>query len=103
MRLFGLAEANSHVPLLLETFARVRALDDDDAIGRELMALEALGIEVKAADGLVDFRSLRNGEVVYLCWKFPETEVTHWHRLEAGFAGRKKISAGDGFVASWAN
>lgn len=103
MRLFGLVEANAHVPMLLDTFARVRELDDEEAIGRELLALEQLGIEVKAAEGLVDFRSLRDGEVVYLCWRFPEAAVTHWHRLDAGFAGRRPISEGDDFAASWAN
>lgn len=103
MRLFGLSEANGYVPLLLETFARVRELDDEDEIRREVMAIEQLGIEVKAADGLVDFRSLRGGEVVYLCWKFPEAAISHWHRLEAGYAGRKPIKEDDGFAASWAN
>lgn len=103
MRLFGITEANAHVPMLLDVFARVRALDDEDQIRRELATLEQLGIEVKDPEGLVDFRSLRDGEVVYLCWKFPETVVSCWHRLDAGFAGRKPISGDDDFAASWAN
>ena len=103
MRLFGLAEANGYVPMLLETFQRVLELDDEDEIRREVTAIEQLGIEVKAIDGLVDFRSLRGGEVVYLCWKYPEPEISHWHRLDAGFAGRRAISPEDGFAQSWAN
>jgi hypothetical protein len=110
MRLFGLSEANACVPMLLETFTKLRELlerqDEPEVVAQVQNAideLQALGIEVKAADGLVDFRSLRDGEVVYLCWKFPEAEIGHWHRLDAGFAGRKPIAARDGFAQSWAN
>jgi hypothetical protein len=110
MRLFGLEEANAYVPMLLETFTRVRRMlerDDEPAATHEvrhaLEQLEQLGIEVKAPDGLVDFRSMRDGEVVYLCWKFPEAKIEHWHRIEAGFSGRRRIEERDGFEASWAN
>jgi hypothetical protein len=110
MRLFGLEEANAYVPLLLETFTRVRALLERDGepsgvdeVQLALEGLEQLGIEVKAPDGLVDFRSMRDGEVVYLCWKFPEAKIDHWHRLDAGYAGRRRIEERDGFEASWAN
>ena len=51
-----------------------------------------LGAEVKSVDGLVDFRSRRHGEIVNLCWKFPETEITHWHDLRSGFAGRQRLT-----------
>ncbi|MCA1827003.1 MAG: DUF2203 domain-containing protein [Myxococcales bacterium] len=63
-----------------------------------LREVAELGVEVKAADGLVDFRSKLNGRVVYLCWKFGEERVTHWHELEAGFAGRKPIPPESDFV-----
>jgi len=41
--------------------------------------------------GLVDFPHLRNGEVVNLCWKYGERAITHWHRLDEGFAARKPL------------
>jgi hypothetical protein len=41
--------------------------------------------------GLVDFRSVRNGEEVYLCWRQGEERISHWHTLESGFAGRQPI------------
>ena len=41
--------------------------------------------------GLVDFPHVRNGEVVSLCWKYGERSITHWHRLDEGFAGRKPL------------
>ena len=41
--------------------------------------------------GLVDFLHLRNGEEVNLCWKYGEREITHWHGLDEGYAGRKPL------------
>jgi hypothetical protein len=54
--------------------------------------LEQLGVELKDYFmGLVDFPSLQDGKEVYLCWRLGEPEVAHWHPLDAGFTGRKKI------------
>ena len=50
-----------------------------------------LGIEVKAADGLCDFRSTHGGRTVLLCWRFGEERITHFHELDTGFAGRKPL------------
>src|SRR5262245_13761725 len=59
---------------------------------REALApLEEMGIEVKAADGLVDFRALRHGRIVYLCWRYGDESIGFWHELDAGFAGRRPI------------
>jgi hypothetical protein len=38
--------------------------------------------------GLVDFRSRLGDRDIYLCWKLGESEVAHWHEVDAGFAGR---------------
>jgi hypothetical protein len=57
--------------------------------------LRQLGVEPKSgADGLVDFPSLMDGRVVFLCWKHGEQEVLHWHELESGFGGRQPLVAG---------
>ena len=54
--------------------------------------LSELGLHLKDVNtGLVDFLSLREGREVYLCWRFDEPDVAHWHDLEAGFAGRQPI------------
>jgi hypothetical protein len=63
-----------------------------------LRELAELGIEVKAADGLVDLRSKLHGRVVYLCWKFGEERIEHWHELSTGFAGRKPLPPDGDFV-----
>ncbi|MBS2026242.1 MAG: DUF2203 domain-containing protein [Deltaproteobacteria bacterium] len=56
-----------------------------------LRGITELGAEVKNADGLVDFRSRFEGRVVYLCWRSGEDAITHFHELEAGFAGRAPL------------
>lgn len=53
--------------------------------------LTRLGVELKGPDGLCDFPSLRDGREIYLCWRFGEDEVNHWHEKNAGFAGRQPL------------
>jgi hypothetical protein len=55
--------------------------------------LTNLGIEMKGLDvGLVDFPGEIGGRRVYLCWRLGEPAVTHWHELDAGFAGRRRLA-----------
>jgi len=59
--------------------------------------LQELGVEAKGAiDGLIDFPSMMDGRVVYLCWKLGESEVMHWHDLDAGFVGRQPLAVSAG-------
>jgi hypothetical protein len=55
--------------------------------------LEALGVQLKDFNrGLVDFPSLRDGQVVLLCWQIGEgDELQWWHHVEEGFAGRTPL------------
>ncbi len=67
--------------------------------------LRQLGVEAKGHDGAVDFPTMLDGRRAYLCWKLGEPEVSYWHELDAGFAGRKPLavpvhSGGDGSLAS---
>ena len=57
-----------------------------------------LGVEVKAADGLVDFRSRLHGRTVLLCWKYGEDRVEFFHELDDGFAGRRPLPADGDFI-----
>ena len=41
--------------------------------------------------GLVDFPAEREGERVYLCWLLGEEHVAHWHPLDTGFSGRRRL------------
>jgi hypothetical protein len=61
-------------------------------IARCVNAIHGRGAIVKDIDeGLVDFPAMRDGEEILLCWRLGEDEITHWHGLEEGFAGRKRL------------
>ncbi|HUQ91165.1 MAG TPA: DUF2203 domain-containing protein [Bryobacteraceae bacterium] len=69
-----------------------------DTCARQLKeAIERIysfGCEVKDLEiGLIDFITLYHGQEVCLCWKLGEEGIEHWHGLEEGFRGRKKIDA----------
>src|SRR5262249_31078339 len=56
--------------------------------------LQNLGVELKDYfTGLLDFLSIWDGREVYLCWRLGEPSVAYWHELDAGFAGRQRITA----------
>ncbi|MBL8150620.1 MAG: DUF2203 domain-containing protein [Blastocatellia bacterium] len=41
--------------------------------------------------GLCDFPHLRDGRIIYLCWKMDEDLVHYWHEVDAGFSGRQPL------------
>jgi hypothetical protein len=58
-------------------------------VSTNLQAIHELGVLVKDVDiGLCDFPHLRDGRVVYLCWKLGEDEVQWWHETTTGFKDR---------------
>lgn len=58
----------------------------------QLAYFENMSIEVKDINsGLIDFPSIREGRIVYLCWRMTEDTITHWHETDVGFAGRQPI------------
>lgn len=69
-----------------------RLLPDFDRLDDLLHHLQSMGIEVKdLSAGLIDFPTLLDGRVIYLCWKYNEGRIRFWHEVEAGFAGRQPI------------
>lgn len=49
-------------------------------------------IQVKDIDrGLVDFPAIQAGREVFLCWELEEDDITHWHDLDSGYAGRERL------------
>lgn len=69
-----------------------RLLPDFDRLDSLLHRLQDMGIEVKDLQtGLIDFPALKDGRVIYLCWKYNEGRIQFWHEVEAGFAGRQPI------------
>ena len=64
----------------------------EEELLKAVLNLNSLGIQLKGPlEGLIDFPSYRDGELVELCWKLGEERVEHWHRIGEGFAGRKKL------------
>ncbi len=49
------------------------------------------GVTKDVTLGLVDFRHVREGREVNLCWKFGEDAVRHWHGLDEGYASRRPL------------
>lgn len=100
---FTRAEAEALLPRvrpLLEDLKRRKATYDvrpSPPVASEIEALlrevAELGIEVKDLDaGLIDFRTDRSGEEVYLCWRLGEGDrIAWWHTLEGGFPARRPL------------
>lgn len=111
-----LAELSEEVFQRQQRLSRVasgREITGDDPYSEELMLvqeqldiqmqrlnelideLRELGAEPKNGPGgridLVDFPSNMESRMVYLCWQLGEPNVSHWHELDAGFAGRQVL------------
>jgi hypothetical protein len=62
-------------------------------ISQAIRSIHERGCLLKDLDsGLLDFYTLVGDRLVYLCWKLGEPEITHWHTLQGGFAGRQPLS-----------
>ena len=112
-KIFTPAEANRTLPLvrrivadILKKGAELRRLRDAGRLSQEredrlveigeeiqqlLDEIANIGCEYKDwgfSQGLVDFPSIIEGEMVYLCWRSDESEVAWYHGLRSGYAGR---------------
>jgi hypothetical protein len=90
---------------LAELAASLNAGDDSSLGGvPEAKALEAqlhemltwftsAGLELKGwAPLLVDFPAVLDGNDILLCWLEGELDLEWYHRIELGFAGRRRLS-----------
>jgi|DewCreStandDraft_1066081.scaffolds.fasta_scaffold04757_5 hypothetical protein len=65
---------------------------DFEKVRQNVQAIQALGVTLKDVNtGLVDFLSYRDGREIYLCWRYGEPQISYWHELHTGFAGRQPI------------
>lgn len=63
-----------------------------ESLNESISAISAMHVELKDLElGLVDFPSLRDDRIVYLCWNVDEPEIAFWHELDAGVAGRQPL------------
>jgi len=59
---------------------------------RTVRQIDAWGVTLRdIGTGLVDVPALANGRPIWLCWKLGEDEISFWHELDAGIAGRKPL------------
>lgn len=75
-----------------ELLGRVGAVEDE--IKAKLEEAIALGLEVRRVDGLVDFPAWLDGQMIFLCWRFGETEVSFWHPTTKGSDHRRPLPEG---------
>ena len=65
-----------------------------DRLGILVDELHVMGAELKDFEkGLVDFPSIHNDREILLCWQYGEEQITHWHELDVGYAGRQSVDA----------
>jgi hypothetical protein len=78
-----------------ELLAARRAMTESaDRISGFLDEIAAIGCLFKGFDaGLVDFYTLREDRLVFLCWRVDEDHITHWHDVESGYAGRQPVDS----------
>lgn len=63
-----------------------------ETLREKLDEIQSYGCVIKDVEmGLVDWLARHEGRDVYLCWKFGEPTVAHYHDLDAGFAGRRPL------------
>ncbi|MBI1356714.1 MAG: DUF2203 family protein [Acidobacteria bacterium] len=75
---------------------KLRRQEEAERAEQAVRSIEGAGCIVKDVEnGLIDFPALLDGHEVYLCWKRGEARIEHWHKVEDGFAGRRRI--GDEF------
>ena len=61
-------------------------------VNRLIERVQEMACELKDIEqGLIDFRTEREGREVYLCWKLGEPDIRWWHELDAGFADRRPL------------
>ena len=72
--------------------ARERVSEHARRVSAFLQELDALGCVFKGfEEGLVDFYTLRDDRLVFLCWRLGEPRIAHWHEVDDGFAGRRPV------------
>lgn len=67
-------------------------VQDFMAIEQLLARIRAYGCQVKDLNvGLLDFLAEIDGREVYLCWRFGEERIEHYHDLHTGFMSRQRL------------
>lgn len=72
-------------------YVRFRALMS--TLREQVEDIQHTGAIIKDIEiGLVDWPAMHQGREVWLCWKYGESEVSHWHEIHTGFSARRPVS-----------
>lgn len=67
-------------------------IDSMKGVQAGFVKLKEIGCELKDIEmGLIDFPSIRHGQLINLCWVIDEDEIGFWHSLDSGFANRRPL------------
>jgi len=88
-------QANGHIHV--NGRAHAESSSEIDPIRAELQRvvdqIESQGVIVRdVRTGLIDFRSIRDGRTIFLCWRRGEPlRIEWWHPTSTGIAGRRRL------------
>jgi hypothetical protein len=86
----GASEKNADAIELGEKRKKVAKLARE--IEKDVASIEETGCILREVEqGVVDFFSIQDGTVVFLCWKRGEESIKYWHSIREGFAGRQPL------------
>lgn len=75
---------------LLDNLSRAEKLLNE--VEYHMKELEAVGVFLKDLEkGIVDFPCLRDGQIVYLCFRIDEESINFWHETSGSFTDRKPV------------
>lgn len=91
--IWGPTLAEASCPDAGEARALIEQLKEhEDEVGSVLRHLVELGATVKDVHGgLVDLYHVRDGRLVFLCWKRGEDAFVAWHHVDTGFGDRRAL------------
>jgi hypothetical protein len=88
----GASNSNPDQQHLERLMERQRGFEAD--VREEIEAVHTVGGIIKdPRSGLVDFFSIVDGKLAFLCWKRGEDQIRYWHTVEEGFRGRRLLRA----------
>lgn len=86
----GADEKNPDAAELSDKTARYKTIARE--IEKDIATIEEIGCILRDVDkAIVDFFSIQNGTVVFLCWKKGEDAIKYWHSIHEGVAGRQLL------------
>ncbi len=59
----------------------------------KLNEVQRIGCVLKDINhGVVDFYGLKDGRLIFLCWRMGEKAIDYWHEVTTGMMGRRPVS-----------